>query len=189
MQFMKNKGIVLIAVLVLTACNSVKYVPENKELLTKTTVIIDTKKSTDLDISTLITQKANTKRFGIPIGLYFYNLGNPNKPQTPSEWGKQKPKTYTFIKRIFSEKQSISYANSMIGINNWFLRGGEAPTLIDNDKTKKTLANLEAYFKTKGYFKASATAKQEQKAPHRGETGVYWLGYCSFFVISTTPGH
>ncbi len=168
MQFMKNKGIVLIAVLVLTACNSVKYVPENKELLTKTTVIIDTKKSTDLDISTLITQKANTKRFGIPIGLYFYNLGNPNKPQTPSEWGKQKPKTYTFIKRIFSEKQSISYANSMIGINNWFLRGGEAPTLIDNDKTQKTLANLEAYFKTKGYFKASATAKQEQVSPKKG---------------------
>lgn len=152
----------------LTSCNSVKRVPEKEHLLTKNTVYVNGKKTQDETLNTLILQKPNNKTFGLPLSLYFYNLGDPNKPQTPTDWAKKKPKTYNFIKGVFSEKQSIAYANSMIGINNWFLKSGQAPTIIDDFKLKKTLINLNSYYKTQGFFRVSVTSKKNTSEGKKG---------------------
>ncbi|MFY0629768.1 MAG: BamA/TamA family outer membrane protein [Flavobacteriaceae bacterium] len=149
-------------------CNSVKRVKESEQLLTKNTIIVNGKKNTISELNDLVTQKPNSKALGIPLSLYFYNLGNKDKPKTPSEWGKKKPKTYNFIKNIFSEKQSISYANSMIGFNNWFLKNGQAPVIIDDKKTNRTLKNLIAYYKNHGYFKVQASTKKDSVGHKKG---------------------
>ncbi len=143
----------------LTSCSSVKRVPEKKYLLTKNTTYVNGKKKNDKVLNTLILQKPNSKTLGLPLPLYFYNIGNKNNPQTASEWGRKRPKTYRFIKNVFSEKQSIAYANSMIRINNWFLKNGQTPSIIDKIKLNKTVKNLKAYYKTQGFFKASVSAK------------------------------
>ena len=165
---MKKFFLFLLMTLFLVGCNSVKRVKDNEHLLTKNTVIVNEKKDTSSELNDLIVQKPNSKALGIPLSLYFYNLGNKDKPKTASEWGKKRPKTYNFIKNIFSEKQSISYANSMIGFNNWFLRNGQAPVIIDDKKTRKTLNNLKAYFKNHGYFKVYASAKQDSIGNKKG---------------------
>lgn len=123
--------------------------------------------------NSLIQQKPNNKTLGLPLSLYFYNLGDPDKPQTPIEWAKRKPKTYNFIKNIFSEKQSIAYANSMIGINNWFLRSGQAPVIIDDVKLKKTVANLKSYYNTQGFFKASVSSVKDTFGNKKGSLEYY----------------
>lgn len=140
--------------LVFTSCNSVKRVGENEHLLTKNSVYVNNTKTSDSKLSELITLKPNSKTLGLPLSLYFYNIGNKNKPQTPTEWGKKNPKSYKFIKNVFSEKQSIAYAKSLIGLNNWFLRNGEAPVVIDYPKIRKSVRNLNTYYKTKGYFQS-----------------------------------
>ena len=165
---MKKFGILLILTLFFYSCNSVKRAKENEQLLTKNTVIVNGEKTSDPKLDELVVQKPNSKTLGIPLSLYFYNLGNKERPKTPSEWGKKRPKTYNFIKSIFSEKQSISYANSMIGLNNWFLRNGEAPVIIDPTKIRKTEKNLNAYFKTQGYFQARVRSLRDTSGQKRG---------------------
>ena len=149
---MKKLGVLLLLTVFFSACNSVKRVKENEYLLTKNNVIVEGKKNTDPKLEELILQKPNSKTLGLPLSLYFFNFGNADKPQTASEWGKKKPKTYNFIKGIFSEKQSIAFANSMIGLNNWFLKNGQAPVIVDERKTRRTVRNLTDYLKTQGYY-------------------------------------
>lgn len=145
-----------------------KRVKENEHLLTKNTVIVDGKKTGDPKLQELIVQKPNNKTLGIPLSLYFYNIGDQNKPQTPSEWGQKKPKTYNFIKSVFSEKQSIAFANSMIGLNNWFLRNGQAPVIIDSRKTRRTRSNLRAYFFQRGYFQVEVASQKDTLDKKKG---------------------
>ena len=158
---MKNIGVLLLLTLFISSCNSVKRVKENEHLLKKNSIIVNGEKSTDPKVQELILQKPNSRTLGIPISLYFYNLGNIDKPQTTTEWGKKKPKIYNFLKGLFSEKQSISYANSMIGLNNWFLNSGQAPVIIDDLKTNKTASNLSAYLKTQGFFQAKVRSEKD----------------------------
>ena len=152
----------------MSACNSVKRVKETEQLLTKNTIIVNEKKNTNEELDELLVQKPNNKTLGIPLSLYFYNLGDNTKPKKPSEWGKKKPKTYNFIKSIFSEKQSISYANSMIGLNNWFLRNGQAPVIINSRKIENTVRNLVAYHKTHGFFKVKVISKIDTAGLKKG---------------------
>ena len=56
----------------------------------------------------------------------------------------------------------------MIGLNNWFLRNGEAPVIIDPTKIRKTEKNLNAYFKTQGYFQARVRSLRDTSGQKRG---------------------
>ena len=158
---MKKIFIFFLLTLFLSACSSVKRVQDSQFLLTQNTITVNEKKNTNTDLNELLVQKPNSKTLGLPLSLYFYNLGNNTKPKKPSEWGKTKPKTYNFMKNIFSEKQSISYAESMIGLNNWFLKNGQSPIIINDDKIKKTINNLNAYHKNNGYFRVDVSSKKE----------------------------
>ena len=158
---MKKIFIFFLLTLFLSACSSVKRVQDSQFLLTQNTITVNEKKNTNTDLNELLVQKPNSKTLGLPLSLYFYNLGDNTKPKKPSEWGKTKPKTYNFLKNIFSEKQSISYAKSMIGLNNWFLKNGQSPIIINDDKIKKTINNLNAYHKNNGYFRVDVSSKKE----------------------------
>lgn len=94
----------------------------------------------------------------MPFGLYVHNLGNHTKPKTPSEWALVHPSSYNFVKKVFSEKQSIAYANSFINLNKWFLNFDD-PKLLNAKKVRQTADNLAAYYKTQGYFKSSVDTK------------------------------
>lgn len=161
MHFMKKIFIFFLLTFMLAACSSVKRVKDTELLLTQNTIIVNDKKNKNPDLNELLVQKPNSKTFGFPLSLYFYNLGDNRKPQKSSEWGKKKNKTYNFIKNIFSEKQSISYANKMIDLNNWFLRNGQSPVIINDNKIKRTVNNLLAYHKNNGYFSVKVSSEKE----------------------------
>ena len=158
---MKKIFILFFLTLFLSSCSSIKRIGEDELLLKQNTIVVDEKKNTNSDLNELLVQKPNIKTLGLPLSLYFYNLGDKNKPNTVNEWGIKKPKTYNFIKNVFSEKQSISYANSMIGLNNWFLKNGQAPVIIKDEKITKTINNLTAYHKNNGYFRVKAQSSIE----------------------------
>ena len=166
---MKKIFIYFLLILFLSSCSSVKRVKDAKYLLTQNTVIINDKKNTNTDLIELLVQKPNSKTLGLPLSLYFYNLGDNKKPEKASDWGNLKPKTYNFIKNVFSEKQSISFANSMIRLNNWFLKNGQAPIIIDDLKIKKTINNLTAYHKNRGYFRVEVSSNKKLLNNKKGE--------------------
>ncbi len=152
-KIMKKLAFFFLLTVFFAACDSTKRVAEKEFLLRENLLFIDSVKSKSGDLGKYILQKPNNRLLGLPFELYFYNLGNPEKPKTPSEWAIKNPKSHQFIKNIFSEKQSIAYANSFINLNNWYLKN-DAPVILDEKKIKKTADNLWAYYKTQGYFKS-----------------------------------
>ncbi|NVJ89499.1 MAG: hypothetical protein HWD82_08675 [Flavobacteriaceae bacterium] len=151
---MKKLSLYFILIAILVACNSTKHVKEGEFLLRDNFFIIDSVKTNASNLQKYVLQKPNSRFLGLPLGLYIHNLGNPDKPKTPTEWAARNPKSYNFIKKIFSEKQSIAYANSFIKLNNWYLSYPE-PEVLDITKVNRTANNLNAYFKTEGFFKAN----------------------------------
>lgn len=166
---MKKLSFFFLLVVLFSSCSTIKYVKENELLLAKNTVYIDSVKNSSGNITELLMQRPNAKALGMPLSLHFYNLGNPEAPKTPSEWAKKHPKTYNFYKNIFSEKQSIAVAKTFIGFNNWFLTSGQAPIIIDDKKTNRTVDNLKAYYQTEGYFRANVSSKKDTIGKKKGE--------------------
>ncbi|MEN8878726.1 MAG: POTRA domain-containing protein, partial [Polaribacter sp.] len=155
---MKKLSIYFLLIFFLFSCNSTEHVIDGKYLLTKNTIVIDSVKTSGTELQKYILQKPNSRFLGMPFGVYFYNIGDTSKPKKASEWAIKNPKSYQFIKRFFSEKQSIAYANSFINLNKWFLEF-DAPELLNEKKIKKTQDNLSAYYKTQGFFKSKVSAK------------------------------
>ncbi len=164
----------MLFILILTACNSTKHVKEGDFLLADNYFFIDSTETKASELQKYVLQKPNSRFLGMPLGLYFYNLGNENKPKTPSEWAIENPRSYNFVKRIFSEKQSIAYANSFINLNKWFLNY-QAPELINLNKITRTKANLLAYYKTQGYFKSTVKAKTDLDSLSKKGTVSYYI--------------
>ncbi len=158
MELMKKILFLVFLISILTACNSVKHVAENEHLLAENIIFVDSVKSNTGELQKYILQKPNSRFLGIPFGLHIHNLGNHSKPKTPTEWGKKFPNTYTFIRSVFSEKQSIAYAKAFINLNNWYL-SFDKPQLVDDIKVKRSAENLSAYFKTQGYFQSKVNAR------------------------------
>ncbi len=165
---MKKLSFFFLLVVLFSSCSTIKYVKENELLLAKNTVFIDSAKNASENITELLMQRPNAKALGMPLSLHFYNLGNPDGPKTPSQWGKKHPKTYNFFKDVFSEKQSISVAKTFIGFNNWFLKSGQAPIIIDDKKTKRTVNNLAAYFRSEGFFRTKVSSKKDTLSHKKG---------------------
>ena len=86
----------------MASCNSLKRVADNEQLLKTSTLIIDGQKNRDMALNDYVIQKPNTRLLGLPISLYFHNIGNPKNPKTPKEWGIRNPKKYHFFKSLFS---------------------------------------------------------------------------------------
>ena len=95
---MKKIFILFFLTLFLSSCSSIKRVGKDDLLLKQNTIVVDEKKNTNSDLNELLVQKPNIRTLGLPLSLYFYNLGDKNKPNTVNEWGIKKPKTYNFIK-------------------------------------------------------------------------------------------
>ena len=167
-KLMKKVSFYFFIILIISSCNSVKRVAEKEQLLKTSTIIVDGKKNRNLQLNDYVIQKPNSKLLGVPVSVYFYNIGNPNAPKTPKKWGTQNPKKYNFLKSLFSEKQSIGVANSYLKFNNWFLKNGESPVIIDDFKTKKTVKSLNIYYKTIGFWNNTVVAIKDSLKEKKG---------------------
>lgn len=164
-----------ISLLLLSSCNTVKYVAENEHLLTKNTITINDKKNVDNDINSYLIQRPNRLTLGVPIALHFYNWGNkdleikylngidsfPNKKERPKEYKKFK---YKF--------------------NHWKFKNGEAPVILDSTKTKLTADNLKQYFINQGYFRTVVNYKEVRKNNKRS-TVDYKLNTGQVFLLDS----
>lgn len=171
---MKKLSFYLIIISFLVACNATKHVKEGEFLLSKNIFYIDSTKTKAPDLQKYVLQKPNSRFLGIPIGLHIHNLGNHNKPKTPSEWAKENPNSYTFVKNIFSEKQSIAYANSFINLNKWLLSYQE-PQVLNLKKIERTANNLAAYYKTEGFFKSKVKSTIARDSINKKANVTYFI--------------
>ena len=173
-KIMKKLLFSFLLIFFLVSCNSTKHVAEKEHLLTQNYFYIDSVKTNATALQKYVLQKPNPRFLGFPLGLYLHNTGNHDKPKTAYEWAKDNRKSYRFVKTIFSEKQSIAYANYLINLNKSFLKY-KGPEIISDVKVKKTTDNLWAYYKTQGYFKSEVTSKINRDSTNKKATAAYHI--------------
>jgi outer membrane protein assembly factor BamA len=133
-------------------CNAVKRVNKNELLLKKNTFIVDGKIIKSEEISRLSFHNKNSHILGIPVRLHIYNLARPNKDSIFDAWINKNGKRKQRYIDAFSKKQFQKIKKTSIGFNNWLLKTGEAPEILDSLKINKTKLNLERYYFSKGWF-------------------------------------
>ena len=161
------KVIVLFVVVILTACNAVKKVPEGELLLVENTIYADSLEVKQTDVKNLLAQKPNSSVLGYPLRLNLYNLAKENPDSLYQIWLNKKPKRQQRLNSLLSKKQVNRLGQSFVvrGWSNLLKRIGEAPAIIDSLRTEKSLDRLNYYYGTKGYF--NNTVSSEIKTTRR----------------------
>ncbi len=151
LQFSK----IIIVILVtgyFTSCDSVKRVAQNEHILSKSTVYINGKKDNSEIINNLLYQRPNKKLLGVPLRLHIYNTARPNIDSIVDAVIYKTEKRKNKLEKFFSKKQVDRYKESRINFNNWLKKTGEAPVIVSEAKTKRTIKNLENYYYYNGWF-------------------------------------
>ena len=85
--YQASYGIVLfVLLLIITSCNSTKYVPEGESLLNANYINVNKEGIKKIDLVPYIKQTPNKQIFGTRFYLGLYNLSNINKDKWPHNW-------------------------------------------------------------------------------------------------------
>ncbi|RSK41977.1 translocation and assembly module lipoprotein TamL [Mangrovimonas spongiae] len=168
--FFSKIALIIFCLGVLFSCNSVKRVPEGKKLLVKNTILVNGEKNKTERINNLLYQQKNRELLGItPLRLHIYNLARPNIDSIINAGIDAKPKKRQHLENFLSKKQLDKYIDSRIGFNNWLKKTGEAPTIINEEKTKKSENQLKAYYFNNGWFNVEASSEVTQISDKKAE--------------------
>lgn len=128
--------------------------PESRFLLTNNTIVVDGAEIKDAGVFSQLYQKPNPKipLVSIPLGLHIYNLADPDPDSTFLNWLHRNPKREDRLIRFLSEKQVVEMGNSYIGLNKWLEKSGDAPVVIDDARTKKSLERIKQWYAKRGWF-------------------------------------
>jgi outer membrane protein assembly factor BamA len=169
----------------LVSCNVTKNVPAGKLMLKENKINVNEKDKSDTNLNPYILQKPNVKLFKwFPLQLWLYNMGNPDfEKKWQNDISKYQDSTY-FWTQLLSEKQMIGFANFKKNIRLWYFKQGEAPVLLDEKKTQKSLETLRLYYIDQGYFKAKTQYKIDTLINKKAEV-VYKVTTGSPFYIDS----
>lgn len=155
-----NAIVLFVFILSITSCNIVKRVKDGQHLITENTIIEDGKINNEERINNIIIQKTNSGMRGFlsfPLRLHIYNWANPNidsiiKADVLSDSLKVKRRTALLSKKQFDRAIELRKNRQ-----NWLKRTGEAPTILNEEKTTKTTNNLRKYYYLRGWFNNQVT--------------------------------
>ena len=155
----------------LVSCDAVKQVPEEKSLLSKSSIFVNDKKENSESINNLLYQKPNSKiiGLGIPFRLHIYNLARPNIDSILNANLKKRPNKRSNLESFLSKKQLNKYIDSRKGFNGWLKNTGEAPVIIDEGRTDKSIKRLNDYYINNGWFNVSSSYEVNKKKKQRAE--------------------
>lgn len=139
--------------------------PDGKYLLSDNTIIVDSVKIKDAGVYSQLNQKPNPTipLIGIPLGLYIYNLADPQPDSTYYRWLHKNPKREERLIRLLSKKQVDQIDSSYININQWLQKSGDAPVVIEDKKIEKSVDRLKRWYSSFGYFRNEVDYKIEPK--------------------------
>ena len=158
----KITAFILIATIIV-ACNTVKRVPENKQLLTKNKIEVNGKVIKNENLLNQLYQKPNSKILGYNLRLNLFNLANPNPDSTYQAKFTNNIEKYRRKSKWLSSKQVDRLGKSFWyhGIHEFLKKTGEPPVVIDSLKTNKSKLRLQYYYFNEGYFNANVTHKTD----------------------------
>ena len=187
----KHTYILLILVLLTVACRQTKYVPEGKYLLKKNVVVQSDEKIDESDLIEILRQKPNHKSLGVKWKLLAFNMVDSAKVAQKRyrknvKLSEKNAKKRLREKRINEKriakaraKNKDLYTQKIIPLKDtinprmffreWFkYKIGKAPVVFDSIPYNKSIEQLGAYLRKKGYYYGTVNGlvkyKQNRKA-------------------------
>ncbi|GAA4812810.1 BamA/TamA family outer membrane protein [Litoribaculum gwangyangense] len=160
---------------------------DDEYLLTKNTVIVDGERDNTETINNLLYQKPNSK---LPIignlRLNIYNLARPNIDSIIEKNLTKRPNKRENYEQLLSRKQLNKYIQSRKDFNAWLKKTGEAPVIVDINKTKRSAKRLQDYYINNGWFDVEASYEIKKNEKKRAEVEYYVKKGPSFIIDSIT---
>src|SRR5690606_24141285 len=125
-------------IVLISSCNAVKRVESDQLLLVDNAIYVNKEKVTEDEVKGLITQRPNNK-----TRLAVYNMAKPNPARFYSAKLDSNLQDMSLFDRMLSKKQLTQLADYKINFNNWLMKTGEAPVIIDMEKTEKSAERLK----------------------------------------------
>lgn len=165
-------ALIFVIGVLLFACDSTKRIPQGKKLLIANTLEVNDKKVGSEEITSLIMQRPNTKVLGVPFSLHVHNLANPNPDSSFKAKVLDNPKKFKNLSALLSEKQVYRLGQSFWykGFHDFLKKTGEAPTVYDDAKSKKSLEKLKKYYFNEGYFRVKGSYKVDSVGTKKSKT-------------------
>ena len=150
---LKNNFYLIIIFLFISSCSSSLYDKFEDLILTENTFIVNDTIVKKNPVKLLIQPSNPTNKFlGYPLGLYIYNLSNDNPDERFDSWIKKKPKRYSRLSKIISEKQINQLKKYNNSFNEFIKNLGQEPfKLVDSD-VRGNMSRLKQFYNNEGYF-------------------------------------
>ncbi len=150
---LKNNLYLIIIFLFISSCSSSIYEKFEDLILTENTFIVNDTIVKKNPVKLLIQPSNPTNKFlGYPLGLYIYNLSNENPDERFDSWIKKKPKRYSRLSKIISEKQINQLKKYNNSFNEFIKNLGQEPfKLVDSD-VRGNMSRLKQFYNNEGYF-------------------------------------
>ncbi len=140
--------------MIISACNSLRRVPNGKQLLSRNEILVDGKRESNEDVTNQLYQKPNSSLLGYRLRLNIFNLASPNPDSIYKAKFIKNPEKYNAMAKWLSKKQVDRLGKSFYysGIHSFLKETGEAPVILDQKSTERSLSRLQSYYFDKGYF-------------------------------------
>ena len=147
--------------IIISACDTVKRVPDGKQLLTKNEILANGKTVKDEDVINQLYQKPNSSILGYRLRLNLFNLAKPNPDSSYQAKFTNHPGKYEKQSKLLSAKQVDRLGQSFWykGIHQFLKKTGEAPVIVDTVRTNKSIKRLEYRYFNNGFFDVKANYK------------------------------
>ena len=147
--------------IIISACDTVKRVPDGKQLLTKNEILANGKTVKDDDVINQLYQKPNSSILGYRLRLNLFNLAKPNPDSSYQAKFTNNPGKYEKQSKWLSAKQVDRLGQSFWykGVHQFLKKTGEAPVIVDTVRTNKSIKRLKYYYFNNGFFDVKANYK------------------------------
>lgn len=143
------------------SCSEVRKL-QKKQLLIENNEIIVNNKSVNLeDLHNQLYQKPNSKLLGFKPRLQLYNLSKKNADSSYQAWLLKKPNRLERMTKLYSKKQVNRLGKSFLvsGYSDFFKQVGEAPSILDTARVRKSEIRLQSYQFNRGFFDVKVASK------------------------------
>ncbi len=144
-----------------SGCRVTKSLDENDLLLGQNQFYYNGKRTFVDSIQALVPQQPNKKILGIPVRLLLYQSANDSAAVDFDNWLQKTPKRSKRMQAIWSQKQIDQMRSYRVQFQDWKMRNGEPPSLIDSLYYNNYADNISTYLSNNGYFKAKTNVRKD----------------------------
>ena len=143
------------------SCSEVRKLQKKQLLIEDNEIIVNNKSSNSEDLHNQLYQKPNSKLLGFKPRLQLYNLSKKNADSSYQAWLLKKPNRLERMTKLYSKKQVNRLGKSFLvsGYSDFFKEVGEAPSILDTARVRKSEIRLQSYQFNRGFFDVKVVSK------------------------------